>query len=86
MHALGTKAPEAQGGTGAFTPNGELEAAVLPPTIVTPEELKLQADNRFSSSQREIRALQLPTQAVSELAPHLLRHRSLQYCTLQTAR
>ena len=69
-------------GTGAFAPNGELAAAGLPSTIVTSwdkEELQLLADNRFSSSLREVRALLLTLQAIHQQAPQLLRHRSVQY-------
>ena len=71
-------------GTGIFTPKGELQQAGLGAQIVTSwdaGQLERLAANAFSSTLREIIALREALTFLAGRAPHLLRHRSVQYMT-----
>jgi len=63
----------------AFAPGGELEAPIVIP--FTPEELAAVRENRWSSTARELAALERTVQTVDQQLPGALPGKRLVYCT-----
>lgn len=64
-------------GYGAYTPYGEMETPMV--VSLTPEEQALIADNKFSSTYGELRALSLSLETILEQKPDLLVGKTLHY-------
>ena len=64
---------------GAYTPNEELQDAMHIP--LSADQLRIMAENNFSSSEREILCVHNTVQVLIQHAPHLVEHRRLHHET-----